>query len=180
MANGMKEIVQRHAEMILRNRKIAAAAVKKIRYFFDFDRDASSVDAVLAVRVPLFALNAEDDPVRRPYTVSVLLADKIVKISHYEALPYEEFQNNPYTVLCTTSCGGHLGWYESGDQRWFAKPEVQVIAFLKALHHDIDWSKDFTSALHVPEPTKSFEYNPIRRRMQPAAAVYFPGQADPI
>ncbi|EOD44132.1 putative alpha beta fold family protein [Neofusicoccum parvum UCRNP2] len=40
MANGMKEIVQRHAEMILRNRKIAAAAVKKIRYFFDFDRYA--------------------------------------------------------------------------------------------------------------------------------------------
>lgn len=89
-----------HADMVLRNRSIAATAVEKIRYFFDFDmyaynhidhhvaiteltfksavqlpmwgyptkgtyyRDASSVDAVLAVRVPLFALNAEDDPVR--------------------------------------------------------------------------------------------------------------------
>ncbi|KAJ5022946.1 hypothetical protein J3E73DRAFT_393337 [Bipolaris maydis] len=68
-------------------------------------RDASSVDAVLAVKVPLFALNAEDDP-----------------ISHYEALPFEEFCINPYTVLCTTSSGGHLGWYESEDQRWFTKP----------------------------------------------------------
>lgn len=177
MARGMKEIVKRHAEMILKNRRIAAAAVEGIRYFFDFDsavqlpmwgyptrgayyRDASSVDAVLAVRVPLFAINAEDDP-----------------ISHYEALPFEEFQNNPYTVLCTTSCGGHIGWFESGEQRWFTKP---VVSFLKALHDDIDWAKDFTFASQVPNPANSFEYNPVRRRMQPATSVYFPGQAEPI
>ncbi|EUC45259.1 hypothetical protein COCMIDRAFT_5560 [Bipolaris oryzae ATCC 44560] len=122
LGNGMKQIFQQHAQMVLRNSRIAAAAVEKIRYSFDFDiavqlpmwgypttgtyyRDASSVDAVLAVKVPLFALNAEDDP-----------------ISHHEALPFEEFRNNPYTVLCTTSSGGHLGWYESEEQRWFAKP----------------------------------------------------------
>ncbi|KAF2213521.1 hypothetical protein CERZMDRAFT_39310 [Cercospora zeae-maydis SCOH1-5] len=122
MASGVKQIVKRHAAMLSRNSAITAAAVEKIQYFFDFDkavqlpmwgypttrtyyRDASSVDAVLAVRVPLFALNAEDDP-----------------IAHYDALPLEEFQNNPYTVLCTTSSGGHLGWYEAEEQRWFTKP----------------------------------------------------------
>lgn len=30
----------------------------------DLDRDASSIDVLLGVRIPLFALNAEDDPVR--------------------------------------------------------------------------------------------------------------------
>lgn len=85
-------------------------------------RDASSVDAVLAVRVPLFAINAEDDPVSRLSTALRSLTNEDMKISHYEALPFEEFQNNPYTVLCTTSCGGHIGWFESGEQRWFTKP----------------------------------------------------------
>ncbi|KAJ5056312.1 alpha/beta hydrolase fold family protein [Bipolaris maydis] len=117
-------------------------------------RDASSVDAVLAVKVPLFALNAEDDP-----------------ISHYEALPFEEFCINPYTVLCTTSSGGHLGWYESEDQRWFTKP-VCVVTFLEALHREIDWSKDTKLAPNVSLATQSFEYNPIRRKIQPANTVH--------
>ena len=39
-----------------------------------------------------------------------------------EALPIDEFRQNPYTVLCTTSAGGHLAWFESGGERWFVKP----------------------------------------------------------
>ena len=31
-------------------------------------RDASSVDSLLAVRIPLFAIHAEDDPVRFEYS----------------------------------------------------------------------------------------------------------------
>jgi uncharacterized protein len=74
-------------------------------------RDASSVDSLLAVRVPLLALNAKDDPI-----VSEL------------ALPYEEAKCNPYTVLCTSSMGGHLGYFEIGGGRWHAKP-VSLLFF---------------------------------------------------
>ena len=39
-----------------------------------------------------------------------------------EAIPYEEFKQTPYAVLCATSLGGHLSWFEWGGGRWFAKP----------------------------------------------------------
>jgi len=39
-----------------------------------------------------------------------------------EALPYQEITQNPYAVLCTTSLGGHLSWFETGGGRWFVKP----------------------------------------------------------
>ena len=44
------------------------------------------------------------------------------KVAVKEAIPYQEIQQNPFTVLCTTRLGGHLGWFESGTGRWFAKP----------------------------------------------------------
>lgn len=37
------------------------------------DRDASSIDVLLAVKIPLFALNAEDDPVAYPQSLSSTL-----------------------------------------------------------------------------------------------------------
>lgn len=39
-----------------------------------------------------------------------------------QAIPYEEFKANPYTVCLTTSLGGHLAFYEPGGGRWHAKP----------------------------------------------------------
>jgi len=68
-------------------------------------RDASSTDSVLAIRIPFFAINAEDDP-----------------IAVKQAFPIEEIKKNPYAVLLTTSMGGHLSWFEVGGGRWFAKP----------------------------------------------------------
>jgi predicted alpha/beta-fold hydrolase len=96
--------------------------LNKVKYLYEFDRayqcptwgyptedayyrDASSVDSLLAVRIPLLALNAEDDP-----------------ISVKMGLPYPEAAKNPYTVLCTTSLGGHLGWFEMDGGRWHGKP----------------------------------------------------------
>lgn len=49
------------------------------------------------------------------------------KISSVEAIPYDEFKTNPYTVLCTTNWGGHLSWFQLGGKRWFA---TAVAAFL--------------------------------------------------
>ena len=45
-----------------------------------------------------------------------------LQIAVEKALPYDEFKANPYTVLCTTSTGGHLAWFERGGGRWFVKP----------------------------------------------------------
>lgn len=44
-----------------------------------------------------------------------------IQIACREAIPYEEFKQNKYAVLCTTSQGGHLAWFQSGGKRWFAK-----------------------------------------------------------
>jgi len=84
-------------------------------------RDASSSDSLLAVRIPLFAINAEDDPVRTILPSRSFITDSCHQIAVKEAIPYEESKRNPYVVLCTTSLGGHLSWFELGGGRWFAK-----------------------------------------------------------
>ena len=84
-------------------------------------RDASSVDSLLAVRVPLLGINAEDDPVRQLLQGSGGVKTERSQISVKEAIPFLEFTRNPYTVLCTTSLGGHLSWFETGGGRWFAR-----------------------------------------------------------
>ena len=76
----------------------------------------------MAIRIPLFAINAEDDPVcRAPERIPNICA-KTPQIAVKEAIPFGEFRQNPFAVLCTTSLGGHLSWFESGGGRWFAKP----------------------------------------------------------
>jgi len=81
-------------------------------------RDSSSVDSLLAVRIPLFAINATDDP-----------------IAVNEALPYLEMKQTPYGVMCTTSLGGHLAWFEMSGHRWHAKPAVN---FLNQMAFEVD------------------------------------------
>jgi predicted alpha/beta-fold hydrolase len=39
-----------------------------------------------------------------------------------EAVPYEEIKQTPWVVMCATSGGGHLSWFELGGARWHAKP----------------------------------------------------------
>lgn len=76
----------------------------------------------MAVRIPLFAIHAEDDPVCFAARILPRLYAKQVQIAVKEAIPFREFQQSPFGVLCTTSLGGHLSWFESGGGRWFAKP----------------------------------------------------------
>ena len=86
-------------------------------------RDASSADAFLAVKIPIFAVHAKDDPVCHlfpecPWTVLILGC----KVAVDEAVPYLAFDRNQNSVICSTSRGGHLGWFELSGGRWFAKP----------------------------------------------------------
>ena len=118
----MRTLFERHSDKILENELITAEGMRSIKYLYEFDReyqtktfgyptedayyrDASSVDSLLAIRVPTLCLHARDDPIA---------AD--------EAVPYKEIEKNPYVVLAATSGGGHLGWFEPGGSRWHVKP----------------------------------------------------------
>ena len=52
----------------------------------------------------------------------MLVSANTEQIVAKEALPFDEMRKNPYTVMCSTTLGGHLSWFESGGGRWFAKP----------------------------------------------------------
>jgi hypothetical protein len=67
-------------------------------------RDASCVDTLFNIRIPIFALHATDDPI----------------VSN-SAVPYEEIKLTPYIVMCATSIGGHLSWFELGGDRWYSR-----------------------------------------------------------
>ncbi|KAI1809121.1 carboxylesterase-like protein [Poronia punctata] len=137
-----------------------------VKYLYEFDkayqcptwgyptvdtyyRDASSVDTLLAVRIPLLALNALDDP-----------------ISVKAGVPFDEAKQNPYTVLCTTSLGGHLGWFEVGGGRWHAKP---VSNFLNHMAFEIDLDSIDPKAngeVAYSNAASAGQFGPMRRKMQ--------------
>jgi len=108
IGSNMKRLIELHHDQVSKNPKLDFEKIRAVKYLHEFDRhiqgptwgyptegayyrDASSTDSLLAVKIPLFAINAEDDP-----------------IAVNEALPYEEVKQTPYGVLCTTSLGGHL------------------------------------------------------------------------
>ena len=104
------------------------------------------------------------------------------KIAIHEATPYDEIRQNPYTVLCVTSMGGHLSWFEFGGGRWHAKPvrifpgyvpglvmlTRQVANFLKTMASEIETV--------TPEPKLNAEtdengrpgitFNAMRRKLE--------------
>jgi len=173
----MKRLFETHFEQVSKNPKIDVELVRKARYLHEFDRyvqgptwgyptegayyrDASSVDSLLAVRIPFLAISAEDDPV-----------------CSSEALPRQEVQTTPYGVLCTTPTGGHVSWFELGGTRWFAKVTT---AFFQQMAGEIDWDTgskpDVNGALlegqisrEEREPLKPV-FEPMRRKM------HIPGQ----
>ncbi|RDW89448.1 alpha hydrolase-22 [Coleophoma cylindrospora] len=158
MGRNMVRLVKLHAEEIGKNPKIDMEAIDKVKYLHELDRavqgptwgyptegayyrDASSVDSMLAARIPLFAINAADDP-----------------IANKEALPYEEMKQNPYAVMCTTSLGGHLSWFEIGGGRWHAKPAINFLNNMLKL----DLETESISVDKADSVTARFD--PMRRR----------------
>lgn len=172
MGGNLKRLIELHADQVVKNPAINMEKIRNVKYIHEFDRevqcatwgyptesayyrDASSCDALLAVRIPLLAINATDDP-----------------IAVNEGIPYEEFKCNPYAVLCTTSLGGHLSWFEghgNGD-RWHAKPAAN---FLNALVHKVDLEELERSEkrdIRFQNGTsngmkKQSKFSPLRRKM---------------
>lgn len=76
----MKKLIEQHYDQVSKNPTLDFEKIRRVTYLHEFDRevqgptwgyptegayyrDASSVDSLVAVRIPLFAINAEDDPV---------------------------------------------------------------------------------------------------------------------
>lgn len=169
LGTSLKTLFDKHAEKIMMTPGIDFEAVQKVRFLYEFDRavqvpmwgyptewayyrDASSVDPLLAVQIPFFAVNATDDP-----------------IAMAEAIPTQEFQVSPYTVLCTTSQGGHLGWFELGGQRWINKV---VESFFQKMARDVGsedalrpQSSSEDGPLYHEKAQAKLVFDPVRRKM---------------
>ncbi|KAM0342243.1 hypothetical protein ACHAPU_009648 [Fusarium lateritium] len=163
MGTALKELVATHRESLEKHSKIDIDAVMKTTYLYEFDRliqcpswgyptvssyyrDASSVDSILSIEIPFLAVHSTDDP-----------------IAVKEAIPYEEFKNNPNTVLLTSSLGGHLCWFETSGSRWFTKPVCNFLNHL-AFETDLDSLKP------RPNPNNNHVvdghgYAPMRRKL---------------
>lgn len=164
MGRNMLALFDTHADQLTKNKAIKSEEIHKLKYLHEFDRavqcaswgyptegayyrDASSADSVLAIRIPVLALHATDDP-----------------IACDQAVPYEEFKQNPYVVMCATSGGGHLSWFELGGGRWHMKP---AMGFLNAMR-DIDFSKVQAPDFGMQGPDGAhktpFSFDPMRRK----------------
>lgn len=168
MGGNLKKLVEKHRDVILTNPRIDLERVRKTKRIDEFDRevqlaswgyptvgayyrDASSVSAILAARIPVFAISARDDP-----------------IAVDEAIPYDEFRQNPFTVLATTSMGGHLGWFEIGHERWHAKPCVN---FLNKMAFEVDLEairvpREMEDKASAPSEYPFKMYEPMTRKMR--------------
>jgi predicted alpha/beta-fold hydrolase len=93
MGNNMKKLIMLHADQVTKNPKLDLDKIMKVRYLHEFDRevqgptwgyptegayyrDASSVESLLAVRIPLFAINASDDPVGKLGVHAIMSSDR--------------------------------------------------------------------------------------------------------
>jgi predicted alpha/beta-fold hydrolase len=80
MGGNLKKLFELHKDQILKNEAVDENKVRACKYLYEFDRhvqcptwgyptegayyrDAQSVDALCAVRIPFLGINAEDDPV---------------------------------------------------------------------------------------------------------------------
>ncbi|EPE02954.1 alpha beta hydrolase fold family [Ophiostoma piceae UAMH 11346] len=163
MGSNVKKLAFKHREALEKYSTLDFDRIGKVRYLYEFDRavqcptwgypteeayyrDASSSDSVLAIRIPFLALQAKDDP-----------------IAVEAGIPYGEFALNPYTVLCVTSMGGHLSWFETGGGRWHAKP---VSAFLHKLATEIDLKAVKRDQFDVNSNQRpGVGYQPMQRKM---------------
>ncbi|AEO62550.1 uncharacterized protein THITE_2106857 [Thermothielavioides terrestris NRRL 8126] len=164
MATNMKKLINMHKDTVLKHTNLNFDRIQNVTYLHEFDRevqtvtwgyptenayyrDASSSDAVLAIRIPFLAISALDDP-----------------IAVYEAIPFQEFTQNPCTVLCTTSLGGHLSWFEMGGGRWHARP---ICNFLNHMATEINLDAlSPTPNGKAPESQFATDFDPMRRKLR--------------
>ncbi|KAM4056243.1 alpha/beta hydrolase fold domain-containing protein [Hirsutella rhossiliensis] len=164
MGSTMKELAVTNRKELEMYSDLDMAAIDKVTYLFEFDRavqcptwgyptedayyrDSSSADSVLSIRIPFMALHATDDP-----------------IAIRQAIPYQEFRENPSTVLVTSSLGGHLCWFESGGGRWYPRPVCNFLNHM-AFNVDLDSVKPLEDPQSMVKPLRNLKYDPMRRKL---------------
>lgn len=102
----------------------------------EYYRHASPSNRILNVRVPMILLNAADDP-----------------ISSIKSIPAPEVGLNPYTMLITTTIGGHIGWFDYKGQRWNSAPSANLFKEL-----DKNWriNEDSVAEEDLPRKESTF------------------------
>ncbi|RDL35013.1 Hydrolase, alpha fold family [Venustampulla echinocandica] len=165
LGTNMKKLLALHEDEVRKGGKLDFEKIKKVKYLHEFDRevqgpswgyptegayyrDASSTDSLFGVRIPLFSISAADDPV-----------------ACNQSLPYEEVKHTPYVVLCTTSLGGHLSWFEIGGHRWHARPCVN---YLNKMAFEVDIEAPAAINGHDLETSGQMNgcFAPMRRKWQ--------------
>lgn len=80
MGSNMKRLLELHRDQVSKHTVLDFEKIRQVKYLHEFDRavqvpcwgyptegayyrDASSTDSLLASRIPIFAINAKDDPV---------------------------------------------------------------------------------------------------------------------
>jgi uncharacterized protein len=126
MAAGVKSLFRLHADIICKSLDLEREDIERVQFLHEFDRavqcvawdyadevayyrDVSTTQSISKIRVPFLAINAMDDP-----------------IAVSEAIPWKEFFESSFGVLCTTSTGGHIGWFQADGKRWFPKVAYNV------------------------------------------------------
>ncbi|KAI9677650.1 MAG: hypothetical protein M1817_006605 [Caeruleum heppii] len=166
MGSNLKKLVEIHADQVSKNADVSLDRLRQTKYLHEFDReiqcpswgyptvgayyrDASSCDSVLAVKTPLLAIQAEDDP-----------------IAVKQAIPYDEISLNPYVVLAATAHGGHLGWFEGSGGRWFVKPATNFLSQMAERQLEPEKDRNATAADAVPEKdVEGHHFEALRRKM---------------
>jgi predicted alpha/beta-fold hydrolase len=90
MGASMRRLIELHHDQVSKNPDIDFKKIRQAKYLHEFDRavqvpawgyptegayyrDASSTDSLLASRIPIFAINAKDDPVDIPQPLFKML-----------------------------------------------------------------------------------------------------------
>lgn len=93
-----------------------------------------------------------------------------------------EVQQTPYAILCVTSMGGHLSWFEGNGGRWHARPvrtssisymrrntdSKQAANFLNRMAFEVDIESPATAGRKEkskPDAEKT-TFEPVRRKWQ--------------
>lgn len=112
------------------------------------------------MRVPLLAINADDDPIVRVLPEEeIRRAGRAGSGSPGSSEGQKESGEGGNVVMVVTSGGGHLGWFSGreGKRRWISKP---IKEWLRAVDEEIVWDHSLSSfpsvsPQHSPTPSTS-------------------------
>jgi len=101
----------------------------------EYYQDASSNRYVTKVEVPLLVMNAKDDPI----SCGPVIPYDECRYSKIAAILYIKSNKrvNPFTLLCATERGGHLGWHTGLlPEHWSSQIVVEYARALFSAHTD--------------------------------------------